>query len=443
MELNNKKVINAWCMYDWANSVYSLVITSTIFPIYYNSVTHDAFNSDIIDFFGFQVPNSVLYSYSLSFSFLFIAAILPLLSGIADYGGMKKTFMKMFTYIGSAACLSMFFFDGDNVEFGILCSVVASIGYSGALVFYNSFLPEIASFDKYDQVSAKGYAFGYVGSILLLIFNLLMIQKPELFGITDSLMPAKISFVTVGIWWLGFSQITFSRLPGNVFGRKSGDRILVKGYNEVRKVWNSLTEEPVLKKFLLAFFFYNTGVQTVMYLAATFGDKELKLSGDKLIITVLIIQLVAVAGSYLFAFLSKKRGNKASLLVMIFIWIFICLSAYYVNSEFQFYALAFVVGMVMGGIQALSRATYSKLIPEKTIDHASYFSFYDVTYNISIVVGTFSYGLIEHLTGSMRNSAVSLTLFFIVGMMFLLLIKIPIRKSTQSNKTKLPELVDI
>lgn len=440
MELNKKKVINAWCMYDWANSVYSLVITSTIFPIYYNSVTRDAHNGDLIDFFGFQVPNSVLYSYSLSFSFLFIAAILPVLSGIADYGGMKKTFMKIFTYLGSTACMAMYFFDGSNVEFGILCSVVASIGYSGALVFYDSFLPEIASFDRYDQVSARGYAFGYIGSVILLLFNLFMIQSPETFGILDSLMPAKISFVLVGVWWIGFAQITFARLPDNIYGRKPGDQLLVKGYREVRKVWDSLTELPVLKKFLFAFLFYNTGVQTVMYLAATFGDKELKLSGDKLIITVLIIQLVAIAGSYLFAFLSKKRGNKVSLLVMIFIWIFICLAAYFVVDEYQFYALAFVVGMVMGGIQALSRATYSKLIPESTIDHASYFSFYDVTYNISIVIGTFSYGFIEHLTGSMRNSAVSLMLFFIVGMGFLLMIKIPLKEQLSEKKVATEEI---
>lgn len=429
-------------MYDWANSVYSLVITSTIFPIYYNNVTRNAHDGDLIDFFGFQIPNSVLYSYSLSFSFLFVAAILPLLSGIADYGGMKKKFMKMFTYIGSAACIAMYFFDGSNVEFGIMCSVTASIGYSGALVFYDSFLPEISSFDKYDQVSARGYAFGYVGSVLLLIFNLVMIQQPEIFGITDSLMPAKISFVTVGIWWIGFAQLSFSRLPNNIYDRKAGKQLLVKGYKEIRKVWDSLTELPVLKKFLLAFLFYNTGVQTVMYLAATFGDKELKLSGDKLIITVLIIQFVAIAGSYIFAYLSKRRGNKASLLVMIFIWIFICIAAYFVMDEYQFYTLAFVVGMVMGGIQALSRATYSKLIPENTIDHASYFSFYNVTYNISIVVGTFSYGFIEHITGSMRNSALSLTLFFIVGMVFLLLIKIPLKESITSREEKATQAIE-
>ena len=412
-------------MYDWANSVYSLVITSTIFPIYYNNVTHNAHDSDIIQFMGIDIPNTVLYSYSLSFSFLFIALFLPLLSGIADYGAKKKFFMKFFTYMGSLACIGMFFFDGHNVEYGILCSVVASIGYSGALVFYNSFLPEIATFDQYDKVSARGYAFGYLGSVLLLVFNLVMIQKPDLFGITDSLMPAKISFVLVGVWWIGFAQIPFHRLPTNPFNKPERENIITKGYKEIIKVTKTLKDLPQLKKYLISFFLYNTGVQTIMYLAATFGDKELKLSGDKLIITVLIIQLVAIAGSFLFARLSQLKGNKASLISMIVIWIFICLAAYYVTLEYQFYALAFAVGLVMGGIQALSRATYSKLIPADTEDHASYFSFYDVTYNVSIVVGTFAFGFIQHITGSMRNSTLALMLFFIAGLFVLIKTKIP------------------
>lgn len=419
LTINDKKVINAWCMFDWANSVYSLVITSAIFPTYYNNVTQSVGRGDVIDFFGIEIINSVLYSYALSFSFLVVAAILPLLSGIADYSGKKKLFMQIFTYVGAASCLTLFFFTGKNIELGIIASVTASIGYSGSLVFYNSFLPEITTEEKFDIVSAKGFSFGYIGSVFLLIANLVMIQFPEVFGIPEGSMAARISFLTVGLWWIGFSQITFYYLPDNVFNVKPEGRFLLSGYREVRKVWKSLDVLPNLKKFLTSFFFYNTGVQTVMYLAVLFGTKELALADHKLIMTILIIQLVAIAGSYIFARLSDFKGNKYSLTVMIIIWIGVCLGAYFTVNEYQFYLIAFVVGMVMGGIQALSRATYSKLIPENTIDHASYFSFYDVTYNVSIVVGTFAYGAIEHITGSMRNSTLALGFFFVIGLIFL------------------------
>lgn len=424
MELNNPRVIKAWCLYDWANSVYNLVITSTIFPVYYIAVTTSG-DSDLVNFFGFSLPNTVLYSYSLSFSFLVVAAMQPILSGIADYSGNKKNFMKFFTWLGGLSCICLFFFDGENVEFGITCSVLASIGYGGALVFYNSYLPEIATYDQYDTISAKGFSYGYIGSVLLLIFNLVMIQKPEWFGLTPGNLPAKISFLTVGVWWIGFAQITFYNLPENTQSKKIMMQHLLNGYNEIRKVWFSLAQLPDLKKYLRSFFFYNTGVQTIMYLAATFGSKELELSAVKLIMSVLIIQLVAIPGSFLFARLSNKSGNRFSLSTMVIMWIFICIAAYLVQNEFQFYALAFSVGLIMGGIQSLSRATFTKLMPANTIDHASYFSFYSVTYNISTVIGTFAFGFIEQLTGSMRNSALSLGGFFVIGFILLLQVRIP------------------
>ena len=419
-------------MYDWANSVYSLVITSTIFPVYYNSVTKSAEGSDLVDFFGFEMINTVLYSYSISFSFLLIALISPLLSGIADTGGKKLEFMKFFCYLGSISCIGLFFFEGDNLEWGILCSVMASVGYAGSIVFYNAYLPEISEENEYDLLSAKGFSLGYIGSVILLVVNLMMIQKPEWFFIADDGVAARLSFLVTGLWWAGFAQITFRVLPKNPFGKKITSQILYKGYNEIRSVWNEVKKMKVMNKFLPAFFFYSMGVQTVMYLAASFGDKELGLPGDQLILTVLIIQFVAIGGSYLFAYLSKKFGNKVSLMIMVFIWIVICGAAYFVYSLYEFYALAFVVGLVMGGIQSLSRSTFSKLIPKTTTDHASYFSFYDVTEKLAIVIGTFSYGVIEQLTGSMRNSSLSLGIFFIVGLGFLTLVTIP--KSDLSTK---------
>lgn len=432
---NKKKVQNAWAMYDWANSVYSLVITSTIFPVYYNSVTKGINGNDVVDFFGFQIINTVLYSYSISFSFLVIALISPLLSGIADTSGKKLDFMKFFAYLGSAACMGLFFFDESNVEFGVLCSVIASIGYAGSIVFYNAYLPEISEEKEYDILSAKGFALGYIGSVILLIVNLLMIQMPELFGIPDGGVAARLSFLITGLWWAGFSQIPFRVLPTNPYNKKIETKLLFYGYQEIRKVFAEIRQIKVMGRFLASFFFYSMGVQTVMYLAATFGDKELGLPGDQLIITVLIIQLVAIFGSYFFAYLSKRFGNKISLVLMVFVWIGICGAAYYVYTVYEFFALAFVVGLVMGGIQSLSRSTYSKLIPESTTDHASYFSFYDVTEKMAIVLGTFSYGVIEQITGNMRNSALSLGLFFLVGLGFLLLVTIP--KNRLSSQTSI------
>ena len=431
MDKNNKRIINAWCMYDWANSVYSLVITATIFPVYYEAVT-SYHPENIVDFFGLKITNTVLYSYSLAASFLIIAVVAPLLSGIADYSGKKKSFMKFFAYLGSISCIGLFFFTGRNIEYGIACSVLASIGFAGSLVFYNAYLPVIATPDKYDIVSARGFSLGYLGSIILLIISLVIISNPGLLGFQDESTVTRISFLMVGIWWIGFSQISFYRLPSNVYQRQTSESLLTKGYHEINKVFRSLKSLPGLRRFLLAFFFYNTGVQTVIYLAALFGSGALGLPGEKLILTILIIQVVAIAGSYLFAYISKLKGNKFSLIIMILIWIMVCVIAFFVYTEYQFYALAFLVGLVMGGIQSLSRATYSKLIPENTIDHTSYFSFYDVTEKVSIVIGTFSYGLIEQITGSMRNSTLTLAIYFIIGLAFLFTVRIPFSKKMET-----------
>jgi MFS transporter, UMF1 family len=436
--LNNPKTVRAWYMYDWANSVYTLVITTAIFPIYYKAIAVEN-GSDIITFLGFKIQNSVLYSYSLSLSFLIVALILPFLSGAADYTGKKKNFMKFFVWMGSLACIGLYFFqDINSLGWGLLCSIVASIGYSGSLVFYDAFLPEIVSHDRLDATSAKGYSMGYYGSVLMMIACLVIIMNPSSFGFTGAtpgLSATRFTFLLVGMWWIGFSLIPFSLLPDNPFNRKPTGNIWTKGYVELREVWRSLKVQRNLKRYLTAFFFYNMGVQTVMYLATLFGTDVLHLNDDSLIQTLLIIQLVGAIGAWLFARLSGRRGNRFALILMNTIWIGVCVAAYFVNSELQFYALAFVVGMIMGGIQALSRATYSKLIPNDTTDHASYFSFYDVTYNLSIVIGTFSYGLVNHITGSMRNSALGLSIYFIIGLLLLLTVKTKTIEAPQEAST--------
>ena len=411
-------------MYDWANSVYSLVITTAIFPIYYNAVTTSSSGSDIVSFFGIEIVNSVLYSYSLSFSFLILTFFQPILSGIADFSGNKKLFLRLFMYLGSFSCMALYFFDGDNVEFGIICSVVASIGFTGSLVFYNAFLPEIASFRDFDRISARGYTFGYIGSVILLIICLILIQMFDSFGFKDSKSATKFTFLLVGVWWIIFSQITLYFLPQNVKKIKVNFKILSHGIRELFKVWNYIKNVRNLKLYLFSYFFYSMGVQTIMLVASYFGSKELNLDQDKLIFTILIIQIIAIFGAYFFAYISKTKGNKFSLVVMNIAWIFICLSAYFTTNENQFYFLAAAVGILMGGIQSLSRSTFSKLIPSEINDNASFFNFYAISYNISVVVGTFSYGYIEQITGSMRSSILALMAFFIIGLFILFFTRI-------------------
>ena len=417
---NNKKTIRAWAMFDWANSSYNLVITSTIFPAYYTAITTTSENNDKVFFFGLKFVNTALANYALAAAYLIIAIITPFLSATADFRGNKKVFMRIFTWVGALACAGLYFFKLDTLELGIILFALAAIGYCGGIVFANSYLPEIASVDQQDKVSAKGFAYGYVGSVILQIICFVFVLKPELFGITDASFPARLSFLLVGIWWLGFAHIPFSVLPkGSPNFSKVNQSKTHSGFGELKKVWGILKEMPVLKSFLTAYFFYAMGVQTIMLVAANFGEKILKLETSKLILTILIIQIVAILGAILMSRLSKVYGNIKVLIFVVFLWIAVCMMAYFIQNEYQFYGLAALVGLIMGGIQSLSRSTFSKFLPENTPDTASFFSFYDVTEKLAIVAGLFSFGFIEELTGNMRNSTLALGIFFIIGLVLL------------------------
>lgn len=419
LEKNNKKLINAWASFDWANSVYNLIVTTAIFPIYYLATTQDFFGGEMVQFFNFTIKNSVLYSFAISFSFLIIVFISPILSGIADYGGLKKRFMQFFTYLGSLSCIGLYFFTGENIEYGIACSILASIGYAGSLVFYNGFLPEITSNKYMDKVSAKGFSMGYIGSVILLIINLLLFQKYEVFGFESASSATRFGFVLVGVWWMGFSQISFYYLKDRSERKKITWDILGNGTKELQKVFKTVKSKFVLKRFLTSFFLFSMGVQTVMLLAPIFADKEIGLGADEMILVVLIIQVIAIAGAYFFAFLSNLKGNGFAISTTLIIWIIICIAGYFLSDIISFYALAAFLGFVMGGIQSISRSTYSKLIPNETKDTASYFSFYDITEKLAIVIGSLSYGLIDQVTGSMRNSMLFMSIFFIGGFVIL------------------------
>jgi UMF1 family MFS transporter len=425
MQTASKKVINGWAMYDWANSVYNLVITSTIFPAYYEAVTGDGKEStanDTVVLFGRTFVNTSLYQYALGIAFIIVAVLSPLLSSIADYKGNKKSFLFFFCTMGSLACCALFFYDKSNLAYGLICMIIACVGFWSSLVFYNSYLPEIAAPEDQDKVSAKGFVMGYIGSVILQIICFLFVLMPDKFGITVG-KASQVSFLLVGIWWWGFGQLALSKLPK---GKPAVDKpekgnVFTYGYKEINKVWKQLSHTPVLESYLAAFFCYNMGVQTVMLAATLYGKSELNIPTTNLIIAILIIQIVAIPGAMLIAKLSERIGNFNALMGCISCWIILCVFGYLIPRDGinQFYTLAILVGFVMGGIQSLSRSTYAKLMPE-TKDTTSYFSFYDVTEKIAIVIGMFSFGFINELTGSQRNSVLALIIFFVLGFILLL-----------------------
>lgn len=405
-------------MYDWANSVYQLSITSAILPAYYAAVAKGD-SSGMVDFFGFSILNTSLYAWAISASFLFVALVSPLLSALADITGRRLLFMQFFTWLGALSCMALYFFTPERLELGVIAFTLAGIGYSGSLVFYNAWLPEIAPKGEEDRISARGFALGYAGGIILMLINLTMLLKPEIFGIEGKGMPARISFVTVGIWWLCFAQIPFAILPARLKtsqNARASAGLLLGGYAELQKVWKNFRRNPIMMRYLLGYFFTMMAVLTVMYMAANFGKKELGLKDEVLIPTILIIQVVGIVGALLFARLAKRFGTINILLVCIVVWIGICIYAWFVQSAAQFMLLASVVGLVMGAVQALARSGWSKLLPPDE-DHTSYFSFYDVAEKLAVVLGTFLFGLLEWMTGSMRVSVVLLAVIFTFGYM--------------------------
>ena len=431
----SKKLLNAWAFYDWANSVYSLVIASAIFPIFYGALTiikddQGRIISDTVSVFGYNMNNDSLISYVTAAAFLVVSILSPLLSGIAVYVGNKKVFMKFFCYLGALSCIGLYWFNMEYLWIGLTCYFFALIGFWASLVFYNSYLPDIAFKEQQDKISAKGYSLGYIGSVILLILCLVMILMHKTFGFESENLPTRLSFVLTGIWWIGFSQYTYYYLPKGNKKEKFTRNLLFNGFKELKSIWLKIKEDKPLRRYLFAFFVYSMAVQTIMLVATYFGIEELDWgttdATSGLIVSILLIQLVAVVGATITSRSSAKFGNINTLIVLNVIWICICVFAYTITTPYQFYFTAAFVGLVMGGIQSLSRSTYSKYIPENTLDTASYFSFYDVSEKIGIVIGMLSYGYVAQVTGSIRYAILFFILFFVVGV--ILLLRIPRNK---------------
>jgi UMF1 family MFS transporter len=427
LEKGTPKLMQAWAFYDWANSVYTLVIASTIFPIYYGALFRQK-GIEEIQLAGFTIQSDALIPYVTAIGFLIIAFISPLLSGIADYLGNKKFFLKFFCYLGSISCMSLYFFSLENIVISLLFYLLALIGFWGSLVFYNSYLPDIAPKEQQDRISAKGFSLGYIGSVVLLLICLAMVL---LVDESKAIQMMRYSFVLVGIWWIGFSQYTYYFLPNHRNDKKLHVDIIFNGFKELNKVWQQIKHIVALRRYLGAFFVYSMAVQTIMIIAAYFGEKEVNWGNDSkrtigLIVSILVIQLVAIFGAWITSKLVAKHGNIKVLIVLNYLWICICTYAYFVITPNDFYIAAFCVGLVMGGIQSLSRSTYSKLIPTDAKDTTSFFSFYDVAEKIGIVIGMLTYGYIADITGRIQNAILFLILFFIVGL--LLLFRVPKNK---------------
>lgn len=428
----SKKLIRSWAFYDWANSVYSLVIVSSIFPIFYGALTlikdtDGNVISNQVEFLGFSLKNDSLISFVTAAAFIVVAIFSPLLGGIADYLGNKKHFLQFFCYLGSISCIGLFWFDLDSLLFGMLCYFLAIIGFWASLVFYNSYLPEIAHKEQQDKASALGFSLGYLGSVLLLILCLIMIEGHRWFGFESAELPTRLSFVLTGLWWMGFSQITYRNLPVPKEKNSFQKSTLLKGYQELSKIWRALKADKILRRFLYAFFVYSMAVQTIMLVATYFGIEEINWAETNqttgLIVSILLIQLIAIVGAEIMARLAMRFGNINTLLVINILWIIICAYAFTISTPTEFYITAAGVGLVMGGIQSLSRSTYSKLLPVSVVDTTSYFSFYDVTEKIGIVLGMVIYGFVSHTMGSIRYAVLLFISFFIGGV--ILLFRVP------------------
>ncbi|SCY06590.1 MFS transporter, UMF1 family [Nonlabens sp. Hel1_33_55] len=419
------KLLTAWAFYDWANSVYSLVIASAIFPIYYSAISSNAYESGNVPDIFKGMNNESIIIITTALAFLIVSIISPILSGVADYSGKKKRFLQFFCYLGGACSIGLAFFSFDHLWISLLIYLLALVGFWGSLVFYNSYLPDVAHPDQQDRTSALGFSMGYIGSVILLVICLVLIQG----GFFESeKLPTQISFVLVGIWWVGFAQYTYAYLPmGTRKDSSNVDNIFTNGFKELKKIWNQLGENLQMKRYLAAFFIYSMAVQTVMLVATYFGTEEVNWgeggATTGLIISILLIQFVAIAGAFVASSLSRKLGNINVLIGINIVWACVCVYGYFVTTPIQFYITAGFVGFVMGSIQSLSRSTYSKMIPESSLDTASYFSFFDVAEKIGIVIGMLLFAVVGEITGSMRGSILFLVVFFVIGI--ILLIRVP------------------
>ena len=401
----HKKIINAWCMYDWANSAFATTIMAAVLPIFYKDVAGAHLEEHI---------STAYWGYTISIALLLTAILGPMLGAIADYSGIKKRFLAGFATLGIVfTSLLVLIRTGDWLLASVLFAV-ANVGFAAANIFYDALLPHVAHPDEIDQVSTKGYALGYLGGGVLLALNLAWILSPSTFFIPDTETASRLAFLSVGIWWALFSIPIFRRVPEppRMAEARSEVNPILGGFRRLRQTFRDIRRYGELIKFLVAFWLYNDGIGTIIKMATVYGA-EIGIGQSDLIGALVMMQFVGIPFSFAFGRLAKRLGAKPSIYLALIVYTVISLWGYVMANAWEFWALAFLVGLVQGGSQALSRSLFGSMVPKgKT---AEFFGFYSVSSKFAGIAGPFIFALVGQLTGSSRLSIMSLVFFFIVG----------------------------
>lgn len=413
-----RKQIKAWLMYDWANSAFATTMMAAVLPIYYKSVA------------GVNLPGNTAENYwgfTQAIAMLFVFVMSPILGAVADMTGSKVRFLRWFAYIGALSCaLFAFVGEGDYVLASVLL-IFGTLGFSGGNTFYDAMLVDVAPPDKRDSISSKGYAWGYIGGGILLAVNLVMIEGWEKIGFPDKTVATQAAFVTVGLWWFIFSLPIFRRFPSRTVETKRPiGQYAAEGFGRALQTMKRIKQYPELMKYMLAFWFFNDGINTIITMATIYGA-GIGIKTTHLIIALLITQFVGIPFSFLFGRIAQKLGSKQALYISLSIYIVIVILGYFMQTELHFYILATMVGFVQGGSQAVARSIYSKMVPSSR--SAEFFGFLSLSSKLSSVAGPFLFGLAGLLSGSSRLAILSVLAFFIVGI--LLLMRVDLEKGRQ------------
>src|SRR6056297_3618597 len=404
-----KRTVYAWAMYDWANSAFATVILATVLPIFYKDVA------------GINLPGNLAASYwgyTQTIAMIIIAFIAPILGAAADYSDSKKTFLKFFVFLGITGTALLFFVNQGDYLLASLFFIIANIGFSGGNVFYDGFLTDISDSDSIDYISSLGYASGYLGGGLILAVNLLMISKPNLFGISSVTAATQISFVTVAVWWLIFSLPAFKYLPEP---EKKVEKIPLKKYTvmafgRLKSTFVHIRKYRELWKFLLAFWLYNDGIGTIIRMAAIYG-REVGIDQTDLIGALLLTQFIGIPFALFFGKMGQHFGAQKGIFAALMVYVFITGYGFFISTARDFWILAALVGVVQGGAQALSRSLYGSMIPRDK--SAEFFGFFGVSSKFAAILGPTVFAAVSQLTGSGRNGILAVALFFILGMIML------------------------
>lgn len=420
--MNDKREIRAWYFYDWANSAFSTTVVTVFLGPYLTSITRAAADANGFVYpLGIQVGAGSFFPYMVSLSVLLQVVFLPILGAIADYSHLKKQMLTLFAYIGAIATMCMYFLQGSNYLLGGLLFLIGNLSFGASIVFYNAYLPEIASADRRDNVSAMGFATGYLGGGLLLALNLVLFSKAADFGL-DTAMAVRISLLSAGAWWALFTLIPIRMLKSRELRRRlpAGERYTTAGFKQLRATLTRLPSYPQTMLFLIAYLLYNDGIQTVIALSSQFGQEELKLSIDTLTAVILMVQFIAFFGAAIFGRISRYVGTKRAIFGSLVIWTGVVIYTYGVlkaEDAAGFFAIGAVIAVVLGGSQALSRSLFSHMIPSG--QEAEYFSLYEVSERGTSWLGPLLFGLSLQFTGSYRIAILSLIVFFVAGMLLL------------------------